>query len=258
MDNQLVLGVILIVVGIALALLAYAFILNRREQDHEAPAAPPGEAEAPATPEPSTALPAHQAAPAAPAAARTMPPVSPPAAPAAAPSVGTASAPPATPPMAAAPPPAAAPAPAPLQSRRTLAVATLLRDEVTGKISVLVGGREYTSVDELRASRDYTRVEYAAADLAQWLGPAAVRERSTERAKEEAKKPLSMVEQIDTILQRKLAETSGGPRGVRLVEGSGGSLRVFVGVLSYAYEDVPDDEVKRMIREAVAEWENKK
>ncbi|MBM3123252.1 MAG: hypothetical protein FJZ97_13870 [Chloroflexi bacterium] len=160
--------------------------------------------------------------------------------------------------MAAAPPPAVAPASAPLQSRRTLAVATLLRDEVTGKISVLVGGHEYTSVDELRASRDFTRVEYAAADLAQWLGPAAVRERSTERAKEEAKKPLSMVEQIDAILQRKLAETSGGPRGVRLVEGSGGSLRVFVGVLSYAYEDVPDDEVKRMIREAVAEWESKK
>jgi hypothetical protein len=145
-----------------------------------------------------------------------------------------------------------------LQSRRTLAVATLLRDEVTGKISVLVGGREYTSVDELRASRDYTRVEYAAADLAQWLGPAAMRDRSTERVKEEVKKPLSMVEQIDGILQRKLAETSGGPRGVRLVEGSDGSLRVFVGVLSYAYEDVPDDEVKRMIREAVAEWEAKK
>jgi hypothetical protein len=101
-------------------------------------------------------------------------------------------------------------------------------------------------------------VEYAAADLAQWLGPAAVRERSTERAKDAAKKPLSMVEQIDTILQRKLAETSGGPRGVRLVEGMDGSLRVFVGVLSYAFEDVPDDEVKRMIREAVAEWETKK
>ncbi len=245
MDNQLVLGVILIVVGIALALLAYAFILNRREQDPETPAAPAAEAEASILPQAAAAPPVDRAAVAPPAAARAMPPVSPPAAP------------PVTPPMAAAPP-TPAPTPAPLQSRRTLAVATLLRDEVTGKISVLVGGREYTSVDELRASRDYTRVEYAAADLAQWLGPAAVRERSTERAKEEAKKPLSMVEQIDAILQRKMAESPSGPRGVRLVEGSDGSLRVFVGVLSYAYEGVPDDEVKRMIREAVAEWEAKK
>ena len=255
MDNQLVLGVILIVVGIALALLAYAFILNRREQDHEAPAAPPGEAEAPATLSAAPAPPANQAA--LPAAARAMPPISPPAAPAVTPAAGTPAAPPLTPPIAAAPP-TPAPSPVPLQSRRTLAVATLLRDEVTGKISVLVGGREYTNVDELRASRDYTRVEYAASDLAQWLGPAAIRERSTERAKEEAKKPLSMVEQIDAILQRKMAESPSGPRGVRLVEGSGGSLRVFLGVLSYAYEDVPDDEVKRMIREAVAEWEAKK
>jgi hypothetical protein len=245
MDNQLVLGVILIVVGIALALLAYAFILNRREQDPETPAAPAAEAEASIMPQAAAAPPADRAAVAPPAAALATASVPPPAAPLV------------TPPMAAAPPPAPGPSPVPLQSRRTLAVATLLRDEVTGKISVLVGGREYTSVDELRASRDYTRVEYAAADLAQWLGPAAVRERSTERAKEEAKKPLSMVEQIDAILQRKMAE-SGGPRGVRLVEGSDGSLRVFVGVLSYAYEGVPDDEVKRMIREAVAEWEAKK
>jgi type IV secretory pathway VirB10-like protein len=245
MDNQLLLGVILIVVGIALALLAYAFILNRREQDQGAPAEPPEKVEAaerPPAPVPYVPPPAA----AAPAPAPAAPPAGMPAAPTVTPL-----------PIAAAPP-APTPAPAPLQSRRTLAVATLLRDEVTGKISVLVGGREYTSVDELRASRDFTRVEYAAADLVEWLGVAAVRERASERTKDEVKKPVSMVEQIDAILQRKMAETSGGPRGVRLVEGSDGSIRVFLGVQGYAFEDVPDDGVKRMIREAVAEWEAKK
>jgi hypothetical protein len=69
---------------------------------------------------------------------------------------------------------------------------------------------------------------------------------------------VSMIEQIDEILQRKMTELAGAPRGVRLVEGAGGSLRVFIGVQSYAFEDVPDAEVKSIIREAVAEWESKK
>jgi hypothetical protein len=140
-----------------------------------------------------------------------------------------------------------------------LAVATLLRDEVSGKLLVLVGGREYATVDDLRASKDFERVEYAAADLVQWLGTAPVRERAIGPApKEEAKKPASMVEQINEILQGKLVEASGTTRGVRLVEGLGGALRVYIGVHSYSFEDVPDADVKRMIREAVAEWESKK
>jgi len=243
MDNQLVLGVILIVVGIALALLAYAFILNRREQEK----GPGG-----ATPEPSEALAAAEVestpAPRLPPA----PAVEPPAAPA---PIAIPAAPPKQAAATAVPP---SPASAPVPSRRTLAVATLLRDEVTGKLSVLVGGREYANAEDLRASRDYARVEYATADLVQWLGATAVRERTAERVKEETKKPLSMIEQIDEILQRKMTELAGAPRGVRLVEGAGGSLRVFIGVQSYAFEDVPDAEVKSIIREAVAEWESKK
>lgn len=261
MNNQLIIGVILIVVGIALALLAYAFILNRRDQEKEPEGAPAtegesGEAEEPPlaaeTPPPWVSPPAAVAAPL-PAAPEAPPAVVPaqdgPAAPAG---------PPATP--AAPVPEPAVPQPAALApSRRTLAVATLLRDEVSGKILVLVGGREYATADELRASRDYARVEYAAADLVKWLGVTAVRERAAERVpKEEPKKSASMVEQINDILQRKLAETSGTSRGVRLLEGAGGSLRVFVGLQSYSFEDVPDVDVKRMIREAVAEWESNK
>lgn len=253
MNNQLVIGVILIVVGIALALLAYAFILNRRDQEKKPEVSPVAKGEhtqmeeaapVPGTPPPWAKPPV--AAVSLPA-AEPAPPVAPaPAAP-----------PPASPPPVAQAPTAAATPPAALApSRRTLAIATLLRDEVSGKLLVLVGGREYATAEDLRASKDYARVEYAAADLVQWLGTAAVRERAAERMpKEEAKKPTSMVEQINAILQRKLVEASGTTRGIRLVEGSAGALRVYLGLQSYSFEDVPDADVKRMIREAVAEWD---
>jgi hypothetical protein len=85
-----------------------------------------------------------------------------------------------------------------------------------------------------------------------------VRERVAERGPmEEVKKSASMVQQINDILQRKLAEVSGPSRGVRLLEGAGGALRVFIGLQSYSFEDVPEEDVKRMIRDAVAEWEAK-
>jgi type IV secretory pathway VirB10-like protein len=245
MDNQLIIGVILIVVGIALALLAYAFILNRRDQERDSEADPEVEVEAAEAGEP-------------PLEAGTPPPWMAPAIEAAPPAA------PPTPAQVVVPTPIPTPAPVPpapepatlAPSRRTLAVATLMRDEVTGKLLVLVGGREYASADELRASRDFARVEYAAADLVKWLGVTTVRERVAERAPmEETKKSTSMIEQINDILQRKIAESPGPSRGVRLLEGAGGSLRVFIGLQSYSFEDVPEDDVKRMIREAVAEWE---
>jgi hypothetical protein len=251
MDNQLIIGVILIVVGIALALLAYAFILNRRDQEKGPPGALAEKPDTAEAEEPRLEL-------------GTPPPwVIPPAAVAQTPAT------PVPPPAVALPPAAPKPAvvdpipPAPepvalAPSRRTLAVATLMRDEVTGKLLILVGGREYSTADELRASRDFARVEYAAADLVKWLGVSTVRERVAERAPmEELKKSASMIEQINDILQRKLAEAPGASRGVRLLEGAGGALRVFIGLQSFNLEDVPDADVKRMIRDAVAEWESK-
>ena len=251
MDNELVIGVILIVVGIALALLAYAFILNRRDQEKGSSGPPAEKPETAEAEEPRLEI-------------GTPPPWAIP------PTVVAQT--PATPepPPVVAPPPAAPkpavvdvtpPAPEPIAlapSRRTLAVATLMRDEVTGKLLILVGGREYATADELRASRDFARVEYAAADLVKWLGVTTVRERVAERAPmEEVKKSASMIEQINDILQRKLAESPGASRGVRLLEGAGGALRVFIGLQSFNLEDVPDADVKRMIRDAVAEWDSR-
>ena len=68
---------------------------------------------------------------------------------------------------------------------------------------------------------------------------------------------LSIVGQIDEILQAKLAGTHFDDRGIRLVEGPDQSMVIQVGLQSYnEIDDVPDDRVRQLIRLSVAEWEN--
>jgi hypothetical protein len=65
-----------------------------------------------------------------------------------------------------------------------------------------------------------------------------------------------MVEQIGQILESKLAARPGSSAApVRLVEGPGGSVRVYIGLQSYSPEEVPDPEIREAIRASVAEWE---
>jgi hypothetical protein len=67
---------------------------------------------------------------------------------------------------------------------------------------------------------------------------------------------LSMVAQIDSILQGRLVGTSLAKRGIRLAESLHGGATVFVGQTQYAgVADVPDPEVQAAIRAAIAEWE---
>ncbi len=231
-SNPLLLGTALIAAGLALGLLAYAVILNRdnggEEQEAEeaqissaeGPLEIPEGRESPTEPEPEPA-------------------------------------------------PEPAPAPQPAVAAGRIRVATILRDEVSGHLIVQIDEKEYRSAGELRDSRFWTRIERASSDLAAWFRPvkektAAVRPepapqiapgQEQEKARERMSGDLSMIEQIDVILQRKLASTTGGLRGVRLVEGAGGAVRVYMGVQSYSLEDVPSDEVRRLIREAVQEWE---
>lgn len=71
-------------------------------------------------------------------------------------------------------------------------------------------------------------------------------------------KPLSMVGQIDEILQLKLTTTTFAGRGIRLQESPTGGVTVVVGGKNYeGVGDVPDAEVQAIIRAAIAEWENK-
>ena len=70
--------------------------------------------------------------------------------------------------------------------------------------------------------------------------------------------PLSMVAQIDAILQARLSNTSLVDRGIRLQDSPEGSVIVYVGLERYqTIDDVTDGEVKAAIRAAVAEWEER-
>jgi hypothetical protein len=68
----------------------------------------------------------------------------------------------------------------------------------------------------------------------------------------------SIVTQIDSILQARIAGTSIEDRGVFLAQSQEGGVMVYVGLTKYSgIDDVPDPEIKAAIRAAITEWENK-
>ena len=67
---------------------------------------------------------------------------------------------------------------------------------------------------------------------------------------------LSIVAQIDQILQTKIEGTHLEERGIRLVEGPDQGMVIELGLDKYTDIDaVPDEEVRKFIRLSVAEWE---
>lgn len=67
---------------------------------------------------------------------------------------------------------------------------------------------------------------------------------------------LSMAGQIDEILQKKLENTTYENSGIRLVDTPSQSVVVMVGMNQYdSIEFVPDETIRNILREAVAEWE---
>ncbi len=70
--------------------------------------------------------------------------------------------------------------------------------------------------------------------------------------------PITMVGQIDAILQAHLTSTPLASRKIRLIESLHGDVIVMVGTQRYEnISDVPDTEILAAIRAAVAEWERK-
>ena len=68
----------------------------------------------------------------------------------------------------------------------------------------------------------------------------------------------SIVGQIDSVLQARLAGTPLAERGMFLTQSSEGGVNVYVGLTRYnGIDDVPDPEIKSIIRAAISEWENK-
>lgn len=66
------------------------------------------------------------------------------------------------------------------------------------------------------------------------------------------------MEQINVILQARIADTPLASRGVILMESPTGGVLIYVGVEKYEGLDfVPDEEVKKAIRAAIDEWERK-
>ena len=69
---------------------------------------------------------------------------------------------------------------------------------------------------------------------------------------------LSIVQQIDTVLQKKLINTPFEDKGIRLQESPQGEVEVHVGLQKYeAIDNVPDEKIILVIRAAIAEWESK-
>lgn len=68
----------------------------------------------------------------------------------------------------------------------------------------------------------------------------------------------SIVTQIDSVLQSRLAGSPLEDRGVFLTQSPEGGVMVYVGLTRYmGIDDVPDPEIRAAIRAAITEWENK-
>jgi hypothetical protein len=134
-------------------------------------------------------------------------------------------------------------------------IATLMRDDRTGKLVLMVGDREYANPSELKGTNDWFGIEEASRDLIDWLNDALPPSARTRRIPPRAK---SLVDEVNEILEQKLAESGLTHRGVRLNEDRDGSVRVYVGLQAYTLDEVPDPEVQEVIRQAVAEWEERK
>jgi len=70
--------------------------------------------------------------------------------------------------------------------------------------------------------------------------------------------PMSMVGQINAILQLRIASTKLAEQGVTMIESPSGGVYVYVGLNKFEGVDaVPDEDIKAAIRAAIAEWERK-
>ncbi|MBN2257325.1 MAG: hypothetical protein JW704_05825 [Anaerolineaceae bacterium] len=71
-------------------------------------------------------------------------------------------------------------------------------------------------------------------------------------------KPLSIVGEIDEILQDMISSTPLVERGLKLVETPAHTISVWIDKQRYEnIEDVPEDDVKQLLHDAIKKWEDK-
>lgn len=90
------------------------------------------------------------------------------------------------------------------------------------------------------------------------LNPFALwtRRRESREPVEEDPAPMTIAAQIDEILQEKLRSASMSDREVRLMEFPKSGMVILVGQDQYRdVAEVPDEEIRALIRESVADWE---
>jgi len=141
-------------------------------------------------------------------------------------------------------------------------VATILREVDTGNLIIRADDTDYRNVDDLMDSIHWSRIERLSSDLTEWLKSKRIKE-SASRAPSFDPKPLdkepaapkSMVEEINQILERRLKTEDTDRKAIKIIEMLDGSIKVYVGVDSYPIDEVPFEDVRALIREAVSEWE---
>ena len=69
---------------------------------------------------------------------------------------------------------------------------------------------------------------------------------------------LSIVQQIDSVLQKKLVGTPLEDKKISLKDSPQGAVEVHIGLQKYdSIDDVPDEKIRSIIRASISEWENK-
>lgn len=69
-------------------------------------------------------------------------------------------------------------------------------------------------------------------------------------------KMLSVIDEVNDILQKKLAGSPLAGKGIHLMENHNREIRFWVGLNSYDdVDDIPDEEVRKIIDASVKEWE---
>lgn len=188
------------------------------------------------------------------------------------------------------PPPVAAipSASAPPSGSREMEIVRLRRDP-SGNLVIEMDGQIYRTLAELNSDRR-KRLLSALHDLQDWLTPKAapadvilpvepaplptpapaiqkpsrqlglfgILERALETDLRKAPSvPESVAVQVDVIVQRMVHGTPLAGRGIRLTEMPDHSMAVHVGLERYDGVDVvPDEEIRAVIKAAVAEWAN--
>jgi len=136
----------------------------------------------------------------------------------------------------------------PEKKKRLIELITVIRPWLEG------GQPSQTTSQPPASDPAQTAVFLSTRSLSQPLPPMSSKKPEVEKNITE----LSIVAQIDTVLQARLMDTPLEKKGIRLQESIKGDLEVYVGLKKFeSVDDIPDETIKAAIRAAIAEWEKR-